>query len=97
MFNYQKICQPLFKDLPQRTKEVILCRFGLEGGKKETLEAIGEKYGLTRERVRQIEEDGIKRMKKSPSFSNLERIFQKFRVYFKEWAGFKREDIIIKE
>ncbi len=94
MFNYQKICQPLFKDLPQRTKEIILRRFALEGGKRETLEAIGEKYGLTRERVRQIEEDGLKRLRKSPSFSNLEKIFQKFRTYFEKQGGFKREDIL---
>lgn len=94
MFNYQKICHPLFKDLPQRTKEIILCRFALEEGKRETLESIGEKYGLTRERVRQIEEDGLKRVRKSPSFSNLAKIFQKFRAYFKEQGGFKRENIL---
>ncbi|GAI39424.1 unnamed protein product, partial [marine sediment metagenome] len=63
LFDYAKICQNLIKDLSPRTKEVISRRFGLKppagGGQKETLEAIGKDYGITRERVRQIEEDGF--------------------------------------
>ncbi len=94
MFNYQKICQPLFRDLTQRTKEVIFRRFALEGGERETLESIGGKYGLTRERVRQIEEDGLRKIRKSPFFSDLSDIFQKIKEYFKKQGGFKREDIL---
>ena len=92
--DYQKICQSLFKDLSERTKEVIFRRFALNGGERATLEAIGEDFGLTRERVRQIEEDGLRRIKKSPQFANLEKIFQKFRKYFASQGDFKKEDIL---
>ena len=59
LFNYAKICQNLIKDLSPRAKEIISRRFGLKTGQKETLEANGKDYGITRERVRQNEEDGF--------------------------------------
>jgi len=43
------------KDLPEKEREVIIKRFGLDGGEDQTLEEIGQGLGLTRERVRQIE------------------------------------------
>lgn len=43
-----------------RIREVVERRFGLRDGKIETLEAIGKNYGITRERVRQLEENGLK-------------------------------------
>ena len=61
-FNYQKICENLLKDLPQRTSDVIEKRFGLKTGKEQTLEAIGQGYGITRERVRQIGEEGFSKI-----------------------------------
>ncbi len=41
--------------LPERQREIISLRNGLEGGEARTLEEIGQMYGLTRERIRQIE------------------------------------------
>ncbi|MGD0976797.1 MAG: sigma factor-like helix-turn-helix DNA-binding protein [Minisyncoccia bacterium] len=49
--------------LNPRNRDVISRRFGLKTGKKETLESIGQSYGITRERVRQIEEASLKQMK----------------------------------
>jgi hypothetical protein len=46
-----------------RIREVVERRFGLRDGKIETLEAIGKNYGITRERVRQLEENGLKVLK----------------------------------
>ncbi len=40
--------------LEPREQEVLALRFGLQDGQAHTLEQIGEKYGLTRERIRQI-------------------------------------------
>lgn len=48
----------------KRMQEVLRKRFGL-GGKHYTLEAIGQKYGVTRERVRQIEEHALKNLTQS--------------------------------
>ncbi len=51
-----KVLQPLFKDLTERQEAVLSGRFGLvKNAEPETLEAIGKRFGVTRERVRQIE------------------------------------------
>ena len=49
--------------LTQREANIIRLSFGLSGKHVHTLEEIGEKYNLTRERVRQIKEKAIKRLK----------------------------------
>ncbi|MDD2344552.1 MAG: sigma-70 family RNA polymerase sigma factor [Bacteroidales bacterium] len=49
--------------LPQREADVIRFYFGLEGKHPMTLEEIGEQFDLTRERVRQIKEKAIRRLK----------------------------------
>lgn len=45
--------------LKERDREIVVKRFGLDGQEVETLESIGQKYNLTRERVRQIEKDSL--------------------------------------
>jgi RNA polymerase sigma factor (sigma-70 family) len=45
-------------------KAVIKLRFGLRDGEPKTLEAIGEMFGVTRERIRQIEVKALKRLRK---------------------------------
>ena len=51
--------------LSPRETEVLIRYYGLNGSKSLTLEEIGELYGLTRERVRQIKERAIRRLRKS--------------------------------
>lgn len=54
--NIQKVVAGLVKNVSARNRDIISRRFGLSNGKRETLESIGKSYGITRERVRQIEE-----------------------------------------
>jgi RNA polymerase primary sigma factor len=49
--------------LGQREAEILRCYFGLNGYQPHTLEEIGDVFGLTRERVRQIKEKAIKKLK----------------------------------
>ncbi len=58
--------------LTPREAEVIKAYFGLDGENKMTLTEIGEKYGLTRERVRQIKERALRRLRKSAMSKKLE-------------------------
>ena len=59
----------LMKSLSPRNRDIISRRFGLKTGKKETLESIGKSYGITRERVRQIEEFSLNQLSKSVSYA----------------------------
>lgn len=81
-FKPKQVTKRLLSVLPVRAQDVINSRFGLGAeAKKMTLEAIGQKYGITRERVRQIENYAIGNIRKSeifkkekPTFDNLEKI-----------------------
>ena len=50
-------------DLAPNERTVLRRRFGLEGDEPETLEAIGQRLGLSRERVRQIESGGLRKLR----------------------------------
>lgn len=50
--------------LPDKQREVIVRRFGLRGHEATTLEEVGQEIGLTRERVRQIQMEALKRLRK---------------------------------
>ncbi|MCV6604086.1 MAG: RNA polymerase sigma factor RpoS [Porticoccaceae bacterium] len=50
-------------ELPEKQREVIARRFGIQGYEVSTLEQVGKEVGLTRERVRQIQIDALKRLK----------------------------------
>jgi RNA polymerase primary sigma factor len=55
--------QRALSTLTQREADVVTLYFGLNGEHAMTLEEIGEKFNLTRERVRQIKEKAIRRLK----------------------------------
>jgi len=49
--------------LPPREARILRLRFGLEDGRTYTLEEVGQKFGLTRERIRQIESKALRRLR----------------------------------
>ena len=57
--------------LTDREKLVLSYRFGFEDGQIHTLEDVGQVMGVTRERIRQIENRAIKRLRKSPTLGRL--------------------------
>jgi len=91
--DYRKICQNYLKGLNPRTLKIIERRFGLRKGKRETLEVIGQTLGLTRERVRQIEAEGLEEIK--PKIKKDEKIFQRFNNAFISFGGVKKEDDLL--
>jgi RNA polymerase primary sigma factor len=50
-------------ELPERERKVLALRYGLEDGKRRTLEEVGAAFGITRERTRQIEADAMRRLR----------------------------------
>ena len=56
--------QDMVKHLDEREATILRYRFGLDGGAEKTLEEVGEKFGVTRERVRQIQNLALKKLRK---------------------------------
>ena len=54
----------VMKDLDPREVTILRYRFGLDGDDEKTLEEVGRKFGLTRERIRQIQEIALKKLRK---------------------------------
>ena len=56
--------QDMVKHLDGREAEILRYRFGLDGGTEKTLEEVGEKFGVTRERIRQIQNLALRKLRK---------------------------------
>src|ERR1035437_8736809 len=59
-----KMLQEMVKTLDHREATILRSRFGLDGGTQKTLEEVGAKFGVTRERVRQIQNIALKKLRK---------------------------------
>jgi RNA polymerase primary sigma factor len=57
--------------LPRREREVIVLRYGLNGNRPLTLEEVGQAFGVTRERIRQIENNTLKKLQRLPEAQPL--------------------------
>jgi len=64
----------LLHDLPDREAQILILRFGLVDGRPRTLEEVGREFNLTRERIRQIEDDTLRRLRR-PKEANFLREF----------------------
>lgn len=65
-----KIIMSVLNTLTPKEKEVIILRFGLDGNTVHTLEEIGEHFHVTKERIRQIEETALRKLR-HPSRTNI--------------------------
>lgn len=74
-FTPSKVTKKLLKDLQNRMHTVISERFGLETGIRKTLESIGAKYNITRERVRQLEKHALGLVRQSKSYDETQAVF----------------------
>jgi len=63
--------QKVLKDLDPREQKILKMRFGLDDGVTHTLEEVGKEFGVTRERIRQIESKALERIKEHGDVSKL--------------------------
>ena len=79
-FKPKQVTKRMLSHLPERAYEVVTNRFGLtEDAQRKTLEAIGKKYGITRERVRQIENAALALIRKSEAFKDEKGVFEELK------------------
>ncbi|OGY81860.1 MAG: hypothetical protein A3F54_04800 [Candidatus Kerfeldbacteria bacterium RIFCSPHIGHO2_12_FULL_48_17] len=92
-FQATEILNQLLSKLSQKEEDILRRRFGLHEREPETLENIGKHYNVTRERIRQIESLGVKRMKEKPDFrSKIASVEHVLTTVFQKSGGFLTEE-----
>ncbi|MFT7644391.1 MAG: hypothetical protein ACI9BF_000034 [Candidatus Paceibacteria bacterium] len=87
-FKPKQISKTLLEVLPERACDVLEKRYGLgKDGETFTLEAIGQSYGITRERVRQIENYGIQSIQKSEVYKKSCDLFLEMQKLIDQLGG----------
>ncbi len=95
-FNPYELVITLFKEIPnRRMRDILIRRFGLHNGQRQTLELIGQRYGITRERVRQIEKNGIAILSKSINY--LRPAISTIQNYLNEYGKMRREAALLED
>jgi hypothetical protein len=95
-FDSTVLVKRLISEVPERAREVLIYRFGLgTSSERETLEAIGERWGITRERVRQIEAAGIDAIRNSKAFADAAPALDELAAHIKSLGGIVQEDALL--
>lgn len=87
-FSPKNITKELLNGLPERSRKVLTDRFGLTTkGEQRTLEAIGQEYGITRERIRQIENHAISAIRDSEAYQSHQGALEEMKKVLSALGG----------
>ncbi|MBD3299848.1 MAG: hypothetical protein GF347_00675 [Candidatus Moranbacteria bacterium] len=81
----------------ERMRLILIKRFGLGNFEPQTLEAIGREFAITRERIRQIERDALKKLEKNKRENGIESMIIKLRRIFERYNGIVSERRVFSE
>lgn len=100
LFPFTHVTSKLISDLHPRARDIVVKRFGLQGyATPLTLEAIGKKHNITRERVRQIVNDSVGSLKdkirKEKADSAVFELFMRVTKTLSSQGFLKREDLLV--
>ena len=91
--SYIPLLEDLLKLLDERSSEILKRRVGIFG-KKESLESIGKDFGITRERVRQIENNALKKIRNSEKFTDIKKPIKQVENFLKNNGNLKKENLL---
>lgn len=92
-FKPKQVTKRLLSNLQDRSHDIIVNRYGLgDTAESKTLEAIGKKYGITRERVRQIENAALAAIRKSDTFKIEHKVFSELKTVIEAMGALVHED-----
>jgi len=94
-FDSKMLVKSLLASVPERARDVLVRRFGLDKVARETLESIGKRAGITRERVRQIESAGLDVVRNSETFAKSKPFFEELREHVLEQGGIVTEEYLL--
>ncbi len=91
-FKPKQVTKKITSHLHDRANDVIMNRFGLTtDAEKKTLEEIGKKYGITRERVRQIEDAALNSIKKGEGYKSEQGVFDELKQIMNSFGSIVAE------
>lgn len=97
-FSPKTVAKDLLAGLPERSRRVLTDRFGLAGkGERRTLDAIGQEYGITRERIRQIENHSISSVRDSEVYAALAQQWEHLKATIISLGGILAEETLLQE
>lgn len=97
-FKPKTVSKHLLATLSPRAREVLMARFGLGNEtKSQTLESIGNTYGITRERVRQIENYALNAIRKADVLAEEQEAFRELARSIDELGGIVTEEELLKQ
>lgn len=92
-FKPKQVTKKLLSGLQERAYDIIVNRYGLgDSSESKTLEAIGKKYGITRERVRQIENAALASIRKSEYYKTEKKVFEEIKNMLEAMGAVVHED-----
>lgn len=95
--NLEQLMQEMLLVLSPKEKEVMIKRFSLDDGPRLTLEKIGQKFAVTRERIRQIEKIALTKLRRTVQNSKLQMINELASASIKKCGGICLESKILAE
>lgn len=85
----------ILQNFPPRSREIVFARFGLFGSKALTLEEIGKKYNITRERIRQVINEVIKKVKEKENDTRFFEIKKAILLVIEKNGGIIKKEKIL--
>lgn len=95
--NYKNYFEKLISFFPKRVGDIISLRFGLKSPKTQTLEQIGKKYGITRERVRQISKSVTEKIAGRIEEDEANEVINDILFTIRENSGIIKEEEVLKK
>ncbi|MDO8585374.1 MAG: sigma factor-like helix-turn-helix DNA-binding protein [bacterium] len=89
-----KIVAQCLQPLPERQQEVLRCRYGLGDGRELTLAELGKRYGVTRERIRQIQNLGLDAVRAEGSKNGIESFASMVVAHLEGLGGVRKEEAL---
>lgn len=93
--HFVNILQLFMVDFPKRSQEIIFSRYGISTKKALTLEEIGNSYGITRERVRQVIREVFKKIKDKKETDTFQNVAKEIKFTVEKNSGIMEENKLL--
>lgn len=92
-----KLVESFLGVLPKRQREILEGRYGLKNGREMTLAALGTRYGVTRERIRQIQNLSLNEIRSESSKNGLDNFAVLVASHLSSLGGLRRDDMLVSD